>query len=335
MGAKLGELRALVAPGAHPGARASPGAARRPRAARWGRRRGAGEVRHRRAAVRRLRGAARGRLRRAPGGERDRREDRRDAAAAVRRTSRGCARPPPTRTRTSPPAPAARSSRRATTRRSPPHVTRVARDIDLGKPDLTLPLTPRDPDRLVELSNTWNLESPIARLVESSPASADPSPGRPAGSSRASAGSRRAQARVNREGRVDQNSSLFPGPRVNPGEAGSTGSEGQARGRQLLRLGGAAGRRGGALGLGEHDVGVAGVPAPPLLAALGQRVDRVVVLVGPGQRLGVGAPRSRCGSSSSSRRCRARRSYYASWCTQRLPTNGTSHTIRGVAKPGR
>ena len=47
------------------------------------------------------------------------------------------------------------------------HVTRVARDLDLGKPDLTLPLTPRDPDRLVELSSTWNLESPIARLVES------------------------------------------------------------------------------------------------------------------------------------------------------------------------
>jgi hypothetical protein len=29
-----------------------------------------------------------------------------------------------------------------------------------------LPLTPRDPQRLVELSQQWNLESPIARLVE-------------------------------------------------------------------------------------------------------------------------------------------------------------------------
>ena len=45
-------------------------------------------------------------------------------------------------------------------------VTRVARDIDLGKPDLTLPLTPADPDRLVELSKQLNLDSPIARLVE-------------------------------------------------------------------------------------------------------------------------------------------------------------------------
>ena len=45
-------------------------------------------------------------------------------------------------------------------------VTEVARDIDLGTPDLTLPLTPADPGRLVELSERWNLESPIARLVE-------------------------------------------------------------------------------------------------------------------------------------------------------------------------
>ena len=47
------------------------------------------------------------------------------------------------------------------------HVTRVARDIDLGKPELLLPLTPVDPDALVALSERWNLESPIARLVES------------------------------------------------------------------------------------------------------------------------------------------------------------------------
>ena len=39
-------------------------------------------------------------------------------------------------------------------------------DIDLGSPDLTLPLTPVDPDGLVALSEQWNLESPIARLVE-------------------------------------------------------------------------------------------------------------------------------------------------------------------------
>ena len=42
------------------------------------------------------------------------------------------------------------------------------------------------------------------------------------------------------------------------------------------------------------------------LALGGQRVDRVVVLVRPRQRLGVVEPRCRCGSSSSSTRCRAR-----------------------------
>jgi 5'-3' exonuclease len=47
-----------------------------------------------------------------------------------------------------------------------PTVVAVARDIDLGPLDLTLPLTPKDPQRLVELSQQWNLESPIARLVE-------------------------------------------------------------------------------------------------------------------------------------------------------------------------
>ena len=47
-----------------------------------------------------------------------------------------------------------------------PAVTKVARSIDLGAPDLTLPLTPADPERLVQLSEKWNLESPIARLVE-------------------------------------------------------------------------------------------------------------------------------------------------------------------------
>ena len=45
-------------------------------------------------------------------------------------------------------------------------VTEVARHIDLGSPDLRLPLTPADPAALVALSEAWNLESPIARLVE-------------------------------------------------------------------------------------------------------------------------------------------------------------------------
>ena len=47
-----------------------------------------------------------------------------------------------------------------------PAVTAVARSIDLGPLDLTLPLTPADPGRLVAMSEQWNLESPIARLVE-------------------------------------------------------------------------------------------------------------------------------------------------------------------------
>jgi 5'-3' exonuclease len=47
-----------------------------------------------------------------------------------------------------------------------PTVVAVARDIDLGAQDLTLPLTPRDPERLIALSHEWNLESPIARFVE-------------------------------------------------------------------------------------------------------------------------------------------------------------------------
>jgi 5'-3' exonuclease len=47
-----------------------------------------------------------------------------------------------------------------------PAVTAVARSIDLGTLDLTLPLTPKDPDALVRLSEQWNLESPVARLVE-------------------------------------------------------------------------------------------------------------------------------------------------------------------------
>ena len=57
---------------------------------------------------------------------------------------------------------------------------------------------------------------------------------------------------------------------------------------------------------GRRRAVAAGVRAPPGLAGLGQRVDRVVVVVGAGQRLGVGRPRCGCGSSSSSTRCRAR-----------------------------
>jgi 5'-3' exonuclease len=47
-----------------------------------------------------------------------------------------------------------------------PRVVAVARDLDLGKPDLTLPRTPADPDAVLTLAQRWGLDSPAARLVE-------------------------------------------------------------------------------------------------------------------------------------------------------------------------
>lgn len=47
-----------------------------------------------------------------------------------------------------------------------PTVVAVARDIDLGSPDLRLPPTPADPESLKDLAERWGLSSPIARLVE-------------------------------------------------------------------------------------------------------------------------------------------------------------------------
>jgi 5'-3' exonuclease len=47
-----------------------------------------------------------------------------------------------------------------------PTVVAVARDLDLDDPDLRLPRTPADPDALMALAETWGLNSPIARLVE-------------------------------------------------------------------------------------------------------------------------------------------------------------------------
>ncbi|HEU4514922.1 MAG TPA: 5'-3' exonuclease [Nocardioidaceae bacterium] len=47
-----------------------------------------------------------------------------------------------------------------------PKVVGVVRDLDLGKPDLTLPRTPAAPDRLVELSERWGLGGSVTRLVE-------------------------------------------------------------------------------------------------------------------------------------------------------------------------
>lgn len=47
-----------------------------------------------------------------------------------------------------------------------PKVVAVARDIDLGDPDLTLPRTPKHPELVVELAERWGLNSPAARLVD-------------------------------------------------------------------------------------------------------------------------------------------------------------------------
>ena len=41
-----------------------------------------------------------------------------------------------------------------------PTVVAVARDLDLGSPDLTLPRTPPHPDAVVALSQRWGLDSP-------------------------------------------------------------------------------------------------------------------------------------------------------------------------------
>lgn len=47
-----------------------------------------------------------------------------------------------------------------------PKVVAVARDLDVGSPDLAAPRTPKDPDRLVELSERWGLGGSVTRLVE-------------------------------------------------------------------------------------------------------------------------------------------------------------------------
>jgi 5'-3' exonuclease len=44
-------------------------------------------------------------------------------------------------------------------------VVQVVTDIDLPQFDDRLPRTPRDPERLVELADRWNLGSPVNRLL--------------------------------------------------------------------------------------------------------------------------------------------------------------------------
>ncbi|MGH3371586.1 MAG: 5'-3' exonuclease [Nocardioidaceae bacterium] len=47
-----------------------------------------------------------------------------------------------------------------------PRVVAVARHLDVGKPDLALPRTPVDPDRLVRLAERWGLGGSVTRLVD-------------------------------------------------------------------------------------------------------------------------------------------------------------------------
>ncbi len=47
-----------------------------------------------------------------------------------------------------------------------PTVVRVARELDLGDPDLQLPDSPASPDDVVQLAEQWGLESPSTRLTE-------------------------------------------------------------------------------------------------------------------------------------------------------------------------
>ncbi len=47
-----------------------------------------------------------------------------------------------------------------------PTVVAVARDIDLGSPDLTLPASPADPEMLEAIAEQWGLKSPVSRLIE-------------------------------------------------------------------------------------------------------------------------------------------------------------------------
>jgi 5'-3' exonuclease len=47
-----------------------------------------------------------------------------------------------------------------------PTVVAVARDLDLGSPQMELPRTPAHPDAVLALAQKWGLDSPAARLVE-------------------------------------------------------------------------------------------------------------------------------------------------------------------------
>ncbi len=46
-----------------------------------------------------------------------------------------------------------------------PEVVAVARDIDLGDPDLSIPRSPADPEMLTAIAEQWGLTSPVERLL--------------------------------------------------------------------------------------------------------------------------------------------------------------------------
>jgi 5'-3' exonuclease len=47
-----------------------------------------------------------------------------------------------------------------------PAVVAVARDLELPRTGTALPVTPRDPEALLELASRWNLEGPLTRLLD-------------------------------------------------------------------------------------------------------------------------------------------------------------------------
>ena len=125
---------------------------------------GAGEVRHRRAPVRRLRHPPRRRVRRSARGGGHRREDRRhplnrfgDMAGII-----AAAEDPDSDLG---PGPRGKIKAAVDYLAVAPTVVAVARDIELDRSDILLPSHPRDPDKVVALAEQWNLESPSSRLV--------------------------------------------------------------------------------------------------------------------------------------------------------------------------
>ena len=126
------------------------------------------------------------------------------------------------------------------------------------------------------------------------------------------------------------------GPRRRSGPGSRRDSCGHASRVPSVGLEGRRTPRGlGHLGGGERGVVEVGVLGPPLLALGRQRVDRVVVVVRPVERLGVVGLDRGAVVLASTRRCRAPRRTPRAGAPSACRRTGTSHTMRGVAKPGR